>query len=98
MKRRFFGATLCLLLLPMFGMARLVWSSLRAAALRPRGLLVVGGLVVALSSTESRALLAPNGVGPMGHMIPYLAGATGFVVLWHGLRSREIRVLWRRLR
>ncbi|MCB1282334.1 MAG: hypothetical protein KDB18_12510 [Salinibacterium sp.] len=98
MKRRFIGVALCLLLLPVFGAARLLWSSLRAIAWRPRGLLVVGGLGLALSSAESRALLAPNGVGPMGHMIPYLAGAAGLVVLVVGLRSRETRFLWRRLR
>lgn len=98
MKRRFFGAALCLLLLPVFGAARLLWSSLRALAWRPRGLLVVGGLAVALSSAESARILVPGGVGPMGHMIPYCAGAAGLVVLGHGLRSREIRWLWRRLR
>jgi hypothetical protein len=56
-----------------------------------------GGLILAVRSTDTTTLFAPNGVGPLGHMIPYGVGLIGFVVLWSGLRSREFRVLWRRL-
>jgi hypothetical protein len=98
MKRRFLGAVLCLLLLPIFGTARFLWSVLRVLTRRPRRLLVLGGLVVAVRSTNPAHLLALNGVGPMGHMIPFMAGAVGAVVLWHGLWSREFRWLWRTVR
>ena len=89
---------LCLLLLPILGTARFFWSVLRAVAWRPRSLLVLGGLAVVASSTNPAPILAPNGVGPLGHMIPFCVGSVGIVVLWHGLRSYEFRMLWRRLR
>lgn len=56
-----------------------------------------GGLVLALRSTDATSLFALNGVGPLGHMIPYGVGLIALVVLWHGLRSHELRGLWRRL-
>jgi hypothetical protein len=98
MRRRLFGATFCLLLLPILGTVHFLWSVLRAVAWSPRSMLVIGGLAVAVSSTDSVRILAPHGIGPLGHMIPFCVGALGIVVLWHGMRSREIRVLWRRLR
>lgn len=98
MRRRLFGAVLCLLLLPVLGTARVLWSALRAAAWRPRGLILFGGLAAALSTTNSASLIAPNGVGPMGHMIPYAVTVTGLLVVWHGVRSPELRTLWRHLR
>jgi hypothetical protein len=95
MRRRFFGAVLCLLLLPVFGTARFLLSVLRVMAWRPRRFLVIGGLAVAVSATHSAPLLAPNGVGPLGHMIPFCVGVVGIVVFWRGFRSRELRLLWR---
>jgi len=88
----------CLLLLPVLGTVRFLWSVLRAVARRPRRLLVLGGLVLAVSSTDPVPLLAPDGIGPLGHMIPFCGVAIGIAVLWHGLRSHELRLLWRRLR
>ena len=89
---------LCLLLLPVLGTGRFFWFALRGAAQRPRRLLVLGGLVLAVRSTNPAPFLAPNGIGLLEHMIPLCVGLVGIVVLWHGLRSSEFRLLWRRLR
>lgn len=98
MQRRLFGAVLCLLLLPVFGTAQILWSTLRVAAFRPRSILLLGGLAVAMTTTDTGSLLAPNGVRPLGHMIPSCVGAIGVAVVWHGLRSTGLRTLWRCVR
>ena len=100
MKRRIVVALLCFLLLPIVGSGRLVWHTLSAlAALRPKTLLTLVGLVVALSFPNPvTEQLAQAGIWPLGHVILVrLLPAVGVGALYHGLRSRDLRALWRRL-
>ena len=69
------------------------------AAIRPQTVLILIGLVVALSLPNPvSAQLADAGVWPPGHVIlARLLPALGVGVLYHGLRSKWQRRLWRRL-
>jgi hypothetical protein len=94
------GALLWLVLLPVVGSGRLLWRSLRVlAALHPKTLLILVGLVVALSLPNPvSAQLADAGVWPPGHMIlvrGLLALSAG--VLYDGVRSPGLGRLRRRL-
>ena len=98
MSRRILGALLWLVLLPVVGVSRLVWHSLSVLArFRPKTLLVLVGLAVALSTPNPvSAQLDEAGIWPPGHVI--LGPATlvlGVFVLYHGLRSRWLRRLGR---
>ena len=100
MRHRLWASLLWLVLLPVVGSGRLLWSALRAlAALRPQTVLILVGLVVALSLPNPvSAQLAEAGVWPPGHVILVrLLPALGVGVLYHGLRSQWQRRLWRRL-
>ena len=102
MSRRILGALLWLVLLPVVGVSRLVWHSLSVLArFRPKTLLVLVGLAVALSTPNPvRAQLDEAGIWPPGHMILEPAALVlGVFVLYHGLRSRWLRRLgWSLLR
>ena len=100
MRHRLLGTLLWLVLLPVIGSGRLLWQILCAlTALRPQTILVLVGLVVALSLPNPvSAQLAEAGVWPLGHMILVrLIAALSIGVLYHGLRSPTQRRLWRRL-
>ena len=100
MHKRLLGALLFLALLFIIGGSQLVWRTLRAlAALHPKTLLVLVGLVVALSLPNPVSdLLAQAGVWPLGHVILVRAlPALGVGVLYQGLRSPGLGRLRRRL-
>ena len=100
MKRRITATLLWLLLLPVVGSGLLLWRTLVAlAAFRPKTLLTLVGLVVALSLPNPLTeQLAAAGVWPPGHeILVRLLPALGVGVLYHGLRSRSLWALWRRL-
>lgn len=87
-------------MLPLIGSGRLLWQMLcLLTAFRPSTVLVLVGLVVALSLPNPvSAQLAEAGVWPPGHVILVrLLAALGVGVLYHGLRSPTQRRLWRRL-
>jgi hypothetical protein len=101
MRHRIWGTLLWLLLLPLIGAGGLLWRMLCVlTALRPSTVLVLVGLVVALSlRSPVTAQLADAGLWPPGHGISVRLGfAIGIGVLYHGLRSPTQRRLWRRLR
>ena len=100
MKRRIAATLLWLLLLPIVGSGRLFWRTLGAlVALRPKTLLTLVGLVVALSLPNPiTEQFAAAGVWPPGHeILVRLLPAVGVGVLYHGLRSRGLKALWRKL-
>lgn len=100
MKRRITATLLWLLLLPVVGSGLLLWRTLAMlASFRPQTLLTLVGLVVALSlPSPVTEQLAAAGIWPPGHVILVrLLPAIGVGVLYHGLRSRGLRTLWRRL-
>jgi len=100
MHKRLLGALLFLALLFVIGSGRLVWRTLVAlAALHPKTLLVLVGLVVALSLPNPVSdLLAQSGVWPMGHAIlARVWPALGVGSLYQGLRSPGLARLGRRL-
>jgi len=94
------GTLAWLILLPIVGSGRLLWRTLAAlAALRPKTLLTLVGLAVALSLPNPVSVqLAEAGIWPPGHVILVRAGlAAGVGVLYQGLRSPGLKRLWRRL-
>ena len=100
MRQRLWGTLLWLLLLPLIGGGRLLWRMLCVmTAFRPSTVLVLVGLVVALSlPSPVTAQLADAGIWPPGHVILVRLGfAIGIGVLYHGLRSPTQRRLWRTL-
>ena len=98
MSRRILGALLWLVLLPVVGVSRLVWHSLSVLVrFRPKTLLVLVGLAVALSTPNPvSAQLDEAGIWPPGHVIlePVML-SLGVFVLYHGLRSRWLQRLGR---
>lgn len=101
MRRTLLGAFLWLLLLPVVGSGRLLWTGLRTlAAFRGMTVLTLVGAAVTLSVPNPvSASLAEAGIWPPGHGILVKAGmAVGIGVLYHGLRSPGLWRLHRRLR
>jgi hypothetical protein len=100
MHKRLLGAILWFVLLLLVGSGRLLWRSLAALmALRPKTLLVLVSLAVSMSLPNPvRDLLTQAGVWPPGQVIS-VGGllALGVGVLWHGLRSRVLKRLRRKL-
>ncbi len=100
MHKRLLGALLFLGVLVVVGFFRLLWRMVLAlAALRPKTLLVLVGLVVALSLPNPVSnLLAQSGVWPMGHVILVRAlPVLGIGVLYQGLRTPGLGRICRRL-
>lgn len=72
------GTLLWLLLLPIVGAGRLLWIGLRLlGSLRPKTLLTLGGLAVALSAPNPVTSQLSEAVWPAGHMLQ----SSGLVVL-----------------
>ena len=100
MRHRLWGTLLWLVLLPVIGSGRLLWHTLCVlTAFRPSTVLIMVGLVVALSLPNPvSAQLAEAGIWPPGQVILVrLLSALGVGVLYHGFRSPIQRRLWRRL-
>jgi hypothetical protein len=100
MRRRLLGSLAWLFLLFVAGTGRVVWLTLRAVASRPRTLLILGGLFVALSTSNPLAGQFPIGEAwPIGHVVlSWGAPFLGSVVLFHGFRSPWVRQVRRELR
>ncbi len=102
MRRRFLGTLLWLVLLPIVGFGRLLWSMLLfIPRLRLRTVMTLLGLIVAVSVPGPVAATISNaGVWPPGQVILLRGAAVLSVpVLWFGLRSsglmRLLRMSWR---
>ena len=99
MRRRFLGTLLWLFLLPIVGLATLLWSTLLyLTRLRLQTLLTLVGLIVAVSLPGPvAATFLPQGVWPPGQVILSRGAAVLLVpVLWFGLRSRGLMRMLRR--
>lgn len=92
---------LWLLLLPVAGAFRLLWVALRSVAWWPmRMLAALGGLLLVLGLENPVAAQIFGEVsGPTGHhLAPWGLAGLGTLVLYHGVRSRVGRRLWRLFR
>src|SRR2546422_7815328 len=100
MRRRLLGSLAWLLLLPLAGVGRLAWLTLRAVLSRPRLLLTLVALAVALSTSHTLLTAQlPDGVWSLGHVIlPWALPIIGAVVLYHGARSPWLSRFHRRVR
>ena len=89
MQRRLLGTFVWFFLLLVAGIARIAWLTFRALASRPRTLLILTGLLVALSSPNPVSAQFPiDQVWSLGHVIwPWVSPFFGAVVLFHGVRS-----------
>jgi hypothetical protein len=97
MRQRLLGTLAWSVLIPLAGLWRLLWLSLRFVVARFERVAVLGGLAVAfsvpnpLAAQLSAALASPEGRGVQSVV---LVGGV-IVVLWLGLRSRGLRRLRR---
>ena len=101
MRRTLLSTLVWILLLPVVGGGRLLWSGLRTfAAFRGMTVLTLFGAAAALSVPNPlSAGLADAGIWPPGHGILVKAGmAVGIGMLYHGLRSPGLWRLHRKLR
>jgi len=101
MRRAVLLSLLWLLLLPVVGAFRLLWVALRSVAWWPMRMLglLAGLLLVMVSENPVAAQILAGANGPTGHRFATwgLAGV-GTLVLYHGVRSRVGKRLWRLVR
>ena len=95
MRRRLLGTLLWCVLLPVAGLVRLLWVSLRLAVARVERVFVLCGLAVVLSMRNFlTAQLSADLISPQGQQIvSSVLAVLGVTVLIYGVQSRWLRRL-----
>ncbi len=99
MRRRLLGTLLWCVLVPVAGLGRLLWAGLRLAVARLERVLILGGLVVALSMPNPlTAQLSLDLIAPQERaVLSWVLAVLGVSLLIHGLRSPWLKRVRRSL-